>query len=162
MSVLVAAPLILIATLLNELKELASAFRAALEIADHSLLPITLQAFPHGACGDASLLLAKFLEEHGHGQFDYMLGWRGDASHAWLQRGSLVVDVTADQFDEIREPVIVCEGSPWHSTLAGEIEHVADFTLYDPNTRNMLAGAYSLVCKSLPERLRPPPQFNTA
>ena len=75
-------------TLLNELKELASAFRAALESADRSRLPVTLQAFPHGACGDTALLLAKFLEEHGHGQFDYMLGRRGDGSHAWLQRGS--------------------------------------------------------------------------
>lgn len=142
--------------MLNELKELASAFRAALEIADYSRLPITLQAFPHGACGDAALLLAKFLQEHGHGQFDYVLGRRGDGSHAWLQRGSLVVDITADQFNEVVEPVIVRDGSPWHSSLNGEVEHVADFMLYDPHTRTVLAGAYSLVCARLPVHLQPP------
>lgn len=137
--------------------ELALAFRAALENADRTRLPITLQAFPNGACGDAALLLAKFLEEHGHGQFDYMLGRRGEGSHAWLQRDSFIVDITADQFDEVEEPVIVCDGSPWHSTFAGEAEHLADFTLYDLNTQAALERAYSLVCNQLPGHLKPTP-----
>lgn len=138
-----------------EIAALAGAFRAALESADRSRLPVTLQAFPQGACGDAALLLAKFLEQHGHGGFDYMLGWRDGWSHAWLQRGQLVVDITADQFDEVGEPVIVCDGSPWHAAFDGEAEHVADFMIYDPNTRATLAGAYSLVCSRLPVHLQP-------
>lgn len=141
---------------ITEIAALASAFRAALEHADRLRLPVTLQAFPQGACGDGALLLAKFLEQHGHGQFDYMLGRRGDGSHAWLQRGSLVVDITADQFDEVGEPVIVRDGSPWHAALDGEAEHVADFIIYDSHTQATLAGAYSLVCAQLPAPLRPP------
>lgn len=141
--------------MLNELKELASAFRTALESADRSRLPVTLQTFPHGACGDAALLLAKLLEDHGYGQFDYVGGRRADGWHYWLQRGSLVVDITADQFDEVGESVIVRDGSPWHSALNGVAENVADFMIYDERTGAALAGAYSLVCARLPVPLQP-------
>ncbi len=84
---------------LHELHELASVFRAALESAKGSRLPITLQDFPHGACGDAALLLAKFLEHHGHGPFDYMFGRRGDGNASgWL--GSRRADM--DRFSRLR------------------------------------------------------------
>lgn len=138
-----------------EIAALAGAFRAALERADRSRLPITFRDFPHGACGDAALLLAKFLEQHGHGGFGYMLGLRDGWSHAWLQRGQLVVDITADQFDEIEEAVIAREGSPWHATFEIEDDHPADFMCYDPHTRSMLAQAYCVICNLLPADMRP-------
>lgn len=135
--------------------ELAQAFRSALERIDPKSLPITLQSFPHGACGDAALLLAKFLEQHGHQGFDYMLGYRGEGSHAWLQRGLLVVDITADQFDEVSTPVIVSACSEWHVALKGEVENSADFTQYDARTSAMLAAAYDRICALLPLSFRP-------
>jgi hypothetical protein len=91
------------------------------------------------------LLLAKYLEENGFGIFHYMLGCRAGCSHAWLQQGSLIVDITADQFGDVGEQVIVTTWSPWHIGFNGEVEHVADYKIYDENTRAMLGGAYHLV-----------------
>ncbi|OPZ87669.1 MAG: hypothetical protein BWY74_03344 [Firmicutes bacterium ADurb.Bin419] len=39
-----------------------------------------------GSCGDASLLLGKYLDEMGLGQFDYVCGELGRQSHAWLEK----------------------------------------------------------------------------
>lgn len=58
---------------------LAQRFRRSLERAKASEphLYVTLTEFPHGACGDASLLLlAKFFENNGQTGFDYVLGRR--------------------------------------------------------------------------------------
>ena len=37
--------------------------------------------------------------------------------HSWLQRGNLIIDITADQFEEISEQVIVSTSSRWHENL---------------------------------------------
>lgn len=86
---------------------LASVVRKALEEVPKNQLPITLCNFPHGSCGDASLLLGEFLTDRGFGKFHYVLGELNQASHAWLQKDGLVVDITADQFPGNLDPVIV-------------------------------------------------------
>ena len=120
-------------------------FRHALISADKRFLPITLRDFPFGACGDATLLLAKYLDQQGFGLFDYMLGNRGEHSHAWLQRGELIVDITADQFPDVVETIIVTTNSPWHLTFQGEPENVADYEIYDQRTRAVLGMAYTTI-----------------
>jgi hypothetical protein len=124
-------------------------FRAALTRCDPLTLPVTLQDFPAGACGDAALLLGRYLKDTGFGATDYLLGWRvtGDrrASHAWLQQGDLVIDITADQFPEIDRPVIVERGSAWHAQLEGETEHEGDYRVYDETTVAVLDIAYRRV-----------------
>ena len=37
---------------------------------------------------------------------------RGWSTHAWLELDGLVIDITADQFDQ--EPVVVTRRSTWH------------------------------------------------
>lgn len=130
---------------LNALAEACRRFRLAIERTDSNRLPVTFEAFPRGSCGDAALLLAKYLEEIGFGIFQYMLGSRAGWSHAWLQQGSVIVDITADQFGDVDEKVIVTTWSPWHIGFSGEVEHVADYQIYDENTRATLGGAYHLV-----------------
>jgi hypothetical protein len=44
-----------------EIRYLATRFRNAIEACDPAGLPIGMQNFPLGACGDAALLLAKYL-----------------------------------------------------------------------------------------------------
>jgi len=142
----------------NRIRCLSEIFRAAIEAAvckHQSRLPITLQGFPSGACGDAALLLAKFLEQHGEGAFDYMLGVRAGWSHAWLQRGALIVDITADQFDDMAEPVVVAEVSDWHALFDGASQGLADFTGWDAHTRMEFTATYACVLTSVPEYLRP-------
>jgi hypothetical protein len=82
-----------------------------------------MKSFPNGACGDTALLLGGFLVDLGHSGFDYICGERGTqadntwTSHAWLQRGHLFVDITADQFEDAPGSVIVELNSTWHQSF---------------------------------------------
>lgn len=135
---------------LEGLRAHCKAFRTAIKSCPTRALPITLQEFPRGACGDAALLLAKYLEGEGFGSFDYMLGQRDGRSHAWLQRENLVIDITGDQFADMPSPVFVEHGSPWHEAFAAEVEYGADFNIFDPYTRALLGGAYAMIREYLP------------
>ncbi len=65
----------------TELIELhARQFRSALEKCPKNILPIQFKKFPRGSCGDAGLLLAKYLNSVGLGQFDYVHGDTGNRS----------------------------------------------------------------------------------
>jgi hypothetical protein len=51
--------------------------------------------------------------------FEYICGNKhksdgSPSSHAWLQNGGWIVDITADQFPDVDEPVIVTNSSEWH------------------------------------------------
>lgn len=124
-------------------------FRIAIENCDKSSLPLSFEQFPKGSCGDATLLLAKFLEESGYGEFNYILGKRNGSSHAWLEQGDVVVDITADQFTDMPHPAFVECGSKWHASFCGEIQNVADFDSYDERTIATLRPAYHAILKKL-------------
>jgi hypothetical protein len=111
---------------------------------------IAFEEFPKGSCGDATLLLGTLLKDRGLGTFTYALGTRngknGRHSHAWLEAGDVVVDITADQFPEIDQRVIVAENSAWHASFQREEEEKpADYRIYDPHTVAVLGSAYSAV-----------------
>lgn len=135
---------------LDKIRQLATEFRLAIEACTEvRKLIYTLKDFPSGSCGDATLLLAKYLEENGCGKFSYYLGGRSKHSHAWLQRGNLIVDITADQFEDQTQSVIVTVDQGWHSHFDGKEEHVADMDIYDLHTKSMLRAGYSSVLKIL-------------
>lgn len=79
-----------------------------------------MSEYPRGACSDASMLLGAFLADCGFIDFDYVSGHRGNmednswSSHAWLQAGEMVIDITAGQFEDAPEQVIVALPSSWH------------------------------------------------
>lgn len=131
----------------DAVRRVASLFRMAIEACDRSMLPISFEEFPRGSCGDATPLLGTYLIEHGFGPFDYVLGERGSSgyTHAWLRQGQLVVDISADQFADAPEAIIVCVNSPWHQTFQQQVKHVADFRIYDEYTTASLASAYELI-----------------
>lgn len=135
----------------NELIELAGIFREAILACDRRKLFITLQGFPNGACGDASYLLAKYFDDNGCGQFEYVLGERRPKyhSHAWLEQNGIIVDITADQFDGIDNPVLVTTDHSWHAQFEEEERHIADFERCDPSTANNLRTSYELVIKQI-------------
>ncbi|GAW68676.1 hypothetical protein GPEL0_01f5115 [Geoanaerobacter pelophilus] len=105
----------------------------------------TLREFPAGACGDASLLLAKYLQVNGCGRSHYMAGKRKGRTHAWLQLADFTIDITADQFEDQDAGVIVSADSLWHSSFEGKIQSVADFCLYDKRSAFELATAYEAI-----------------
>lgn len=125
---------------------LASRFRRAILSTDlpNCSLP-SLSDFPHGACHDASLLLAKYLQVNGCGDAYYVLGERGGVRHAWLELQGFVLDITADQFADQPAGVIVTGESAWHAAFNGHIHNTADFCLYDPRSAFKLTRAYHLI-----------------
>ena len=134
-------------------RDAAERFRKAIEETDKSTLPIALKEFPYGSSGDVVPLLGTFLIESGLGEFDYVSGQRERGSiadntwhtHAWLQRDSLVVDIAADQYRDAISPVMVTRDSPWHAQFNGEVDHVADYRLYDEFTKRTLGDAYRTI-----------------
>ena len=116
-----------------------------------SNLYITLKDFPNGACGDASYLLAKFLKENGCGNFEYVLGERtvDFHSHAWLEKNGVIVDITADQFDDKDCHVLVTTDKSWHNQFEEEDRHVADFERYGGHIALFLQASYHHVISNI-------------
>jgi len=115
-----------------QVEAIATQVRRAIEGLSRSQLPITMSAFPAGSCGDATLLLGTFFKDEGLDGFVYISAERGTksdntwTSHAWLARGALVVDITADQFPDGPGPVVVAEPSDWHAQFEVHDTHSSD------------------------------------
>jgi hypothetical protein len=134
---------------LSRLRELASAFRCAIERTDRKKLPVTLQEFPK-ACGETALLLGTFLKNRGMGSFEYVCGWRNGYSHAWLEADGIIIDITADSFPDQSEQVIVTTCSLWHGGFERRGRpHEADYRLYDRNTVKQCGWAYNIVVEQI-------------
>lgn len=137
---------------LSDIRTIVDDFRFALEKCERRSLSIGLQDFPAGACGDVSLILGHFLLENGFQGFDYVLGeLLHDTSevqlqsHAWLQFDSIVVDITADQFNDVDEKVIVRYNSKWHERWNGIVQHKADIRIFDEYTAGILMRDYMVI-----------------
>jgi hypothetical protein len=104
---------------LQRLRNLASAFRLALEN-QRKALPDPMQDFPRGACGDASLLLGKYLKDQGEGTAEYVWGTDGNQSLGWLELDGIKIDITADQFEGCCDPVLVTTDSTRHSRFTDQ------------------------------------------
>ena len=97
-------------------RDAATRFRAAFE--QGGLRLHSLVNFPKGSCGDASEMLGQYLSDSDLGTWSYRSGTQSDlfATHAWVERNDMIVDITADQFADISEPVIVTADRTWHDT----------------------------------------------
>ena len=96
----------------------ARKMREILESYSASAVEVAFEAFPIGACGATSELLARYLREfvqvdalYASGGL-YASGEHGRASHAWVVADGWIVDITADQFGQ--PPVIVTQDEAWH------------------------------------------------
>ena len=133
---------------MEEVRSLAHVFRKAIIDSNGADL-ISFDDFPTGSCGDASILLGEYLYELGHGEWTYRSGFRevGVQSHAWIERNGWLLDITADQFDEISESVWLTRDRSWHEQFlyAPEDEHIARLHIWDEHTRQMLTEAYERI-----------------
>ena len=133
---------------LIEIQRLAVKMRDGIESIPLSERPIGLQAFPLGACSDASLLLGAYLKDCGHGKFTLISAERGCVedhswvSHAWLMRGRLIVDITADQFEDAPKHLIFTSPSLWHKTFKVKDKWPGDFRDWSGPSINQLSGLY--------------------
>jgi len=103
---------------------MATKFRETIERMDASLFPCTphFSDYPSGCCGDTSNLLLQFLYDNGikseyvNGSFYEDVGDHcRERSHAWLEIEDYIVDITADQFDDVSEKAFVTQDKSWHS-----------------------------------------------
>ena len=138
---------------IENIKKAACEFRQSIEVCGASL-GAAFEHFPSGCCGDATPLLGTYLIERGLGEFQYMLGYykyssNDSCSHAWLQSDSLIIDITADQFSDISEKVIVARKSKWHELLKGAPQNLADYRIYDSNTVATLSVMYQEIVKNI-------------
>jgi hypothetical protein len=139
----------------KKIKEAAKEFRAGIENIDTSFLPHTMRSFPIGSCGDTSLLLGTYFIEKGFGQFSYICrSFDSDSfnfnSHAWIQKENLFVDITADQFPEIREKILVAYNSKWHLKFTEPVlDGLADYRIYDIRTKSTLDSVYREIVKNI-------------
>lgn len=127
------------------IRDLAERFRAAIEACDLKRLPIAFHEFPRGSCGDATLLLAKYLKDNGQVGFVYVCGIRDGHSHAWLEREGLIVDITGDQFPDNNDPVCVSRRSAWHAGFEIDLERQSDIDLYDDFTLYNMGTVYKRI-----------------
>ncbi len=133
-----------------EIGRIAMRLRDCIEVVNRKHLPFSMQNFPRGSCGDSALLLGAFLSDLGHSGFKYVCGERGSVAdntwttHAWLGRGSLIVDITADQFADAPGPVIVAYDSVWHGSFKADREPTcADFRAWSGPGADQLHPIYA-------------------
>ncbi len=132
---------------INEIRLCAGKFRLAIEQCDKKILPDTFRSFPKGSCGDTCLILAKYLKESNLGVFNYILGKiykdnQNYYTHAWLKQNQVIVDITADQFNNVQQKVIVTTNSNWHKNFHVESETIANLETYDSHTQAELLDCY--------------------
>lgn len=135
----------------KQIAQLAGDFRTALLSCQIDKLLISLKEFPLGACGDASYLLARYLESNGCDSFEYVKGARNkdDYSHVWLEKNGLIVDITADQFDGQENPVLVTTDRSWHAQFKETERSDADFEKLDDHTVSNLSQSYEIIMEEL-------------
>lgn len=105
--------LVVLSNFENDLYKLAVEFRIVFQEAalpESSLGGI----FPQGLCGTACDMLSKYLEQNGISTA-YVFGENSNCiTHAWLEYEDLIIDITADQFSEIDEKVVVTRNRCWY------------------------------------------------
>lgn len=66
-------------------------------------------------------------------------------SHAWLQNGNLVIDLTADQFEDAPDAIIVSDSSEWHQTFRVDGRSPPDFRVWSGWGAEMLQSMYARI-----------------
>jgi hypothetical protein len=121
---------------------------------------LAVMDFPSACCDDASILLAEFLEENGYININLIHGSNGGVqkelkSHDWLLVGSIIVDITADQFDfkgYINALVIVERESAFHDTFDQVNRGRALDSERSMQRRGEFRTAYSVIKRALAEK----------
>ena len=108
----------MIDAVVEKLLKIALDARCALERYASDAKIVSFKEFPRGTCGLVSELLGRYLVEAGFENVMYVCGEkRGEGSHAWVshawvQVGEIILDITGDQFGQ--PSVVVAAASDWH------------------------------------------------
>ena len=135
------------------LRQLAIAFREAIEAARAERAPGALPYFPDGACRMTSRLLALHLAHRtdaaafGPPQLvsGFLPGTEPAVRHFWLELNETAVDLTADPFGE--PPIVVGARTPFHRSLISIVAEDATAVLSSLNAAEhaRLAGQLAAI-----------------
>ncbi|MFK7693310.1 transglutaminase domain-containing protein [Paenibacillus sp. HJGM_3] len=117
----------------DKIREHALAFRKTIQLMPLNEFPNSsfFENFPRGCCGDTSHLFAKFLSNKGI-QAHYVWGIDKEGrSHAWLEHNCVIIDLTADQFPDIHEEVIVTRNGQWYEQFTIQGKYLSDFEMFN-------------------------------
>ncbi|MGD8190199.1 hypothetical protein ACQCN2_09470 [Brevibacillus ginsengisoli] len=130
--------------MIGKIKEYGITFRKVIQTMGIDEFPQSsfFENFPRGCCGDTSDLFAKFLSSHGISTY-YVWGLKSEQSHAWLEYEDIIIDLTADQFDEIQDEVIVTTERSWHNQFVVQNKRLCDFDEYNNYNANRLRTIYN-------------------
>lgn len=105
--------------------------------------------FPVGCCRCTSIFFLKWIGEK-DGINDGVLvanakrydakvseGLDHQATHAWAEVRGFIVDITADQFDDFSNPIVVASSSDWHNSWTGmeQFSHDSCTSISDEHLR---------------------------
>ena len=117
--------------MIEQLKKEAIKARKVMENHKHELDDSLFDKFPIGACGNTSFIFGKWLKEKGFKEVKYVVGYRKKwKSHAWLEINGLIIDITADQFEEGMEPIFIGKNRDFHDTFENQVKS-------EPTTRTI-------------------------
>lgn len=130
----------------DDIKTISTHFRDAFENMPIELFPDSsfFSRFPNGCCGDSSHILGKFFKDSGVSPY-YVSGWKDGKSHAWIEIDNLIIDITADQFDDICDRVIVTEDRDWYSKFNIIDRYLSDFEDHDKRSTKRYRAIYDSV-----------------
>ena len=127
-----------------------SRFRDAIEKYVSNKPIFILSSFPAGNCGHTSYMLGAYLHECGLGDFNYICGWKGEQSHAWLEKNGVIVDITSDQFPGCPK-VYVGEQNDFYKNFCVNIKQKWSDSLdgHSIETDSMYSSAYRDIIKNI-------------
>lgn len=124
---------------IEKIRELACLFRESIiRTRDGYSYNSNFSNFPKGCCGDASDLLSVYLYNNGISATT-VSGEDGIQTHSWLEYCDIIIDITADQFEDIYEAIIVSKRSDWHQKFKNRREYklCGDFNHLGPQSNRL-------------------------
>lgn len=100
----------------KEIYIIAQRFRTELEHAENP--PVYMKPFPQGWCGAVSRALGGYLLRAGIYPIEYVCGYKAQISHAWIEVGNYIIDITADQFDDCDKRIILTTDRTYHNSFS--------------------------------------------
>lgn len=89
----------------SKIKEISINLRN--QIKSREITFIGSDSFPIGCCGNASDKLKNILIQKEFSGIEYVWGFQGEQSHGWLEYKGFIIDITADQFPEMKNQEVI-------------------------------------------------------
>jgi hypothetical protein len=110
---------------IDQLREHAELVRSCIEELQRADDPPSLiKSFPRMGCRISTIAMAISLAENQGADRKLIKGrFGGEQGHAWLQFDGIDIDISANQFDDMKERVIVRRSSEYHSRFSDASLH---------------------------------------